>query len=556
MINYNDPVEIWKAYERGKEYKDSIDLFETVEQNERFYVGDQWHGLNAPNITKPVLNHIKRSTSIVVAKVCADDIAANIVPFVQNEETEKKVKIIRGEVNKIIELCDLKSMGKLCVRNAAVDGDGCVYTYWDAEAETGQDSKGMVAAEIIENTKVFFANPYTTAVQGQRYIIISRRLPVGDVRERAEANKVKQLEEIVSDTEMNQGAIQLDDGLCTLLTVLFKKDGSVHAVEATEKVIVREEWDTELKRYPVAWLPWEPQRESMHGRAMITDMIPNQIAINKAYAGLIRVIERMGFPIMILNGQFVPKNEKGERKWNGQPGSIMDVTGAPGDVRQYATYLEGAPINPSISGIIDNIATQTRETMGTNDASSGNVRPENTSAIIALQNTDTVPLELNRQTYNGFMEDIVRNIVDMIAANYGKRQTTMQVTDPTTKKVNEQVTEFDFDDLDYANLRISVDIGAASMWSEITQMDAINAIFTSGIMQDLNKFKLYLEVIPDKYLNAKAKLLAWVEEQMAAYQQPQQLTDPNQQQTNEPYGGMPMEYNNAPTIAQEGYPNV
>ena len=423
MIDTTKPQELWDAYEKGRDWKSNIDLYETVEENERFYVGDQWHGLNAPNIIKPVLNHLKRVVSMLVAKIAADDIAAKITPFLTDEASEQTAKMISHEVDMVMELLNIKQMAKRGVRNAAVDGDGCVYTYWDADAPTGQDSKGMVAAELIENINVYFANPHTVDVQGQRFIIIARRLPVEDVRERAESNGVKKLDidDIKPDDDSHQGE-ENDNGLCTLLTVLFRKGDTIHAVETTEKVIVRREWDTELHRYPVAWLPWEIQRSRMHGRAAITDMIPNQIAINKVYAGLIRVMERMGFPIMLLNRDYM-------KGFNGMPGSILEISGAPMDVRQFAAYLEGAPINPNITAITDNLINQTRDTMGTNDATTGDVRPDNASAIIALQTADTVPLELIRQNYNGFIEDIVRNIVDMMSANYGIRMVEQDIVD-------------------------------------------------------------------------------------------------------------------------------
>jgi len=556
MIDLTKPKEIWKAYEAGRDYKNSIDLYKTVEENERFYIGDQWHGLDVPNIILPVLNYTKRTTSMLVAKISADDIAAKITPFLTDEESENVAKMLSRELDKVVELQGIKKLCKRGVRNSAVDGDGCIYTYWDADAPTGQDSKGMVAAELIENINVYFSNPHTTDVQEQRYIIIARRKTVDDVKDRAEQNGAKKddLDNITPDTDANQGEDYSDDTLCTLLTVLYKKDGTVHAVECTEKVIVRKEWDTELRRYPIAWLPWEMKRSCMHGEAALTHMIPNQIAINKVWAGLIRTMERMGFPVLILNRTFMQKDEKGRVTWTGQPGSVLSVEGSPGDVRNIASYLEGAPINPNITTITDNLTAQTRDTMGTNDATSGNVRPDNASAIIALQTADTVPLELNRQAYNDWIEELYRNILDMMSVNYGYRMIEWEVNDPITGKPHNVMQAYDFDTLDYENLRISVDIGAASMWSEITQMDTINSIFTSGIMDDLNRFKLYLETVPDKYLPGKAKMLAYCEEQMNMIQP--QVPQADADILNDPYaqalGNTPI----APTIGQEGLLNV
>ena len=57
-------------------------------------------------------------------------------------------------------------------RNAAVDGDGCMYTYWDDTAETGQASKGAIRTEVLMNTQVLFGNPNNRDVQSQPYIIL------------------------------------------------------------------------------------------------------------------------------------------------------------------------------------------------------------------------------------------------------------------------------------------------------------------------------------------------------------------------------------------------
>ncbi|MFQ7004766.1 MAG: hypothetical protein ACLRRT_14530 [Ruthenibacterium lactatiformans] len=41
----------------------------------------------------------------------------------------------------------------------------------------------------------------------------------------------------------------------------------------------------------------------------------------------------------------------------------------------------------------------TRDTMGASDAALGNVTPDNTSAIIAVQKATSMPLELQRQDF-------------------------------------------------------------------------------------------------------------------------------------------------------------
>ena len=51
------PQEIFLEYQNANEYKNSIGergIYEQSKMNERFYVGDQWHGVQAGN-TRPLV---------------------------------------------------------------------------------------------------------------------------------------------------------------------------------------------------------------------------------------------------------------------------------------------------------------------------------------------------------------------------------------------------------------------------------------------------------------------------------------------------------------------
>ena len=64
------PQEIFLEYQNANEYKNSIGdrgIYEQSKMNERFYVGDQWHGVQAGN-TRPLVrrNIIKRIMSLKI----------------------------------------------------------------------------------------------------------------------------------------------------------------------------------------------------------------------------------------------------------------------------------------------------------------------------------------------------------------------------------------------------------------------------------------------------------------------------------------------------------
>lgn len=75
------PKEIRAEYEKAKAFNQQINLYDTVEKNENFYAGEQWKGVNAPDLDKPVFNILKRVISYFIAMLVSDDIAVSIQPF-------------------------------------------------------------------------------------------------------------------------------------------------------------------------------------------------------------------------------------------------------------------------------------------------------------------------------------------------------------------------------------------------------------------------------------------------------------------------------------------
>lgn len=546
MRTRTEPREIAKELDRGKGYKSAIDLYATVDRNEAFYTGDQWRGVNAPDVDKPIINVLQRVVSMFVAKVASDDFAANFTPFYEDEMTASTTKMLSGEVDKVIELCEIKRLNKICVRDCAVDGDCCLYTYWDADAPTGQDIRGAIKAEILPNINVYFGNPYNSDPQQQPYILIARRLPVDEVRTRAEDNGVGEEERmrIRPDEDGNQGEAGNDNKLVTLICKMWRDGDTIQAMECTEDVVVRKQYDTQLTRYPIAWMGWEKVRSSYHGRAALTGLIPNQIAINKIYAGLLYQAKKTAYAKVVYDSTRLPQGYKES------PGQAIKVTGGVQSIKDAIMYLDGAQINQSVVNLIDNLIQLTRDNMGANDATMGDVNPDNASAIIALQQQDSLPLQLHQQEFYSFVEQQVRNIIDMMRAFYGNRvvQMDVPVIDPMTgeQTMQQQEAMYDFGQLTDENMRVRIDIGTSSYWSEQLQVQTLNNIFTSGIMNDPAAFALFLEVMPDKYIPKKAKLQAYAENLLNQAAMAPTLTEGQQIVTDQPTAGG----NKEPTIAQ------
>ena len=170
------PQEIWQEYESGVSYKQSIGnkgLYETVKQNENFFIGNQWEGVNAPDLDKPVINILKRVVSYFVSTLVSDDIGVNVEPFggITDDDGKYIMGILSNQFDEIMETCGMTSKNRDAIRNAAVDGDACLYFWFNPDVQAADNVFGQIECEEIDNTNVYFGNPQVWEVQKQPYII-------------------------------------------------------------------------------------------------------------------------------------------------------------------------------------------------------------------------------------------------------------------------------------------------------------------------------------------------------------------------------------------------
>ena len=68
---------VWAEYEKGVSYNRQIDLYDTVQENENFFIGRQWEGVQANGLPTPVFNYLKRVILHRVSSVVSDQISMN-----------------------------------------------------------------------------------------------------------------------------------------------------------------------------------------------------------------------------------------------------------------------------------------------------------------------------------------------------------------------------------------------------------------------------------------------------------------------------------------------
>lgn len=511
-------ISAWHAYQRAKDFNNRINLEATVKSNENFYIGKQWEGVAANGLPQPVFNMLKRVAGFVNASQTTENLKANVTPLANTPQTDDLVepcRVVNEECDALMEINKIPALVRRFCRNAIVDGDGCIFTYWDPDVDCGGGVKGAIKSENIENTRVFFGNPNDSDVQSQPLIQIASREIVRSVKKRAKENGAKGWQAITPDTHDSEelDSAKYTDDKCTVILTMWRDedDGTIWAYESTQNCEVRKPWSLGIRLYPVVWLNWDPIQDCYHGQAMITGLIPNQIFVNKAWAMSMLSIMRNAWPKVVYDKTRVAR-------WDNRVGGAIGING--GDVNSVAKVIDPSPIDPQISQFISLAVSMTQESLGATQAALGEGKAYNTSAILSLQKAAATPTEMNKQNLYAAIEDLFRIYVEFMGEYYGVRTVDYPTPDEVKQAhmmIGQQPPEtvpmpFDFSILKQNPMMLKLDVGASSYYSEIAAMQTLDAAVANGLITPVQ----YFERLPDSYFPKRRALVTELKQSMAA----------------------------------------
>lgn len=582
-----EPEQIFEEYETGRTFKSGLGrkgLYEQGKINERFYVGDQWHGARCGN-DRPLVRHnvIKRIGDYKMAVVASNPVTVNYsvegVPntvgisdrarderdaFAQGQISPQETMGLPPEEELAVTMTALSDYFKTtaervkfddlkeqALRNAYVSGTGVLYTYWDDKIRTGLYAdesgttpiQGDIACEVLDVENVYFGDPNLYDIQAQPYIIIAQRKSVAELQREAHRNgrPEAEIDAIKPDRDTGYMAGDMaedepeDSRKATVLTKFWKewaKDGTckIMASVAVRGATIRYRWDTKLRLYPLAVFRWERRRNCAYGESEITYLIPNQIAINRMLTASVWAVMMLGMPLTLVNGDVV------NQPITNDPGQIIKINGTSEDMLNAVRYVNPPNFAPAFDNNIASLISNTLTQSGANDAALGDVRPDNTSAIVAVREAATMPMQTVQNRFYSFVEDVARVWAEMWVTMYGRR--SLKIEDENG------VWYMPFDGEKYRDLLISVkvDVGASTLWSEIQSVNTLDNLLASQIITP----KQYLERLPKGSVPNLSGLIREMQEAQRA-QEEAAMQAPEQQgiDVQSIIDGLPPEYRQA-----------
>ena len=492
-----DITDEWKLYQAGIDYNHKIDLNTTVNKNERFYSSDQWNGVVSNGLPTPTFNIIRRCINHFIASIMSSAIKMQFTPMnVGSQAEDVEGQIINGAAGLVTDYADtlwedqkMDFLMRQALLDAALSGDACYHAFWNPDIDTGQEAMGGIEGELVDNVNVFFGNPNDYRAQKQPYIILSFRQLVSDLK--AEAKKYgvpkRDIEQIQGDSNYEEQSGDMsqyeldgahDEAGKTTVIIKYWRDkttGNIMFTKATKGAVIRKDVKTKQKLYPVAMMNWDHRKNSYHGQAVCTGIIPNQIFINKMFAMVMLNLMNTAFPKVVYDTSIIAQ-------WDNQIGASIGVKGGQ-DVRNVAAYMQPGQMSSQIMNVIDAAINYTKELLGATDAGLGEVRPETHAALIAVQQASAIPLELVKANQYQFVEDIGLIWLDMMGAYYGLREVEINVDG------QRQMAQFNFDLLQQMKLKLKIDVGPSSYWSEIASAQTLDNL----LQNDKITFIQYLE---------------------------------------------------------------
>lgn len=492
---------------------------------ERFKAGDQWPPPTerTKDLPRPVFNIIEQIQAHKVASVMNENIKMVFSPeeIVSEDQDQALFELSSEAAERFTQMADATweriqqdELNEEALESASNIGNGFFHYYWDASYKGGMTLKyvGEMCGEMLDPMNVFFGNPQQKDVQKQPRIIVTCRDLVENVREEAKANGASkdeialiQPDKDTEDQGYDMAKVELKAGDKTTVLTRYWRDKKTETIwfrKVCGNVVVKDDTDTGMKLYPIASMTWKRRKKSIHGVGDTEGLIPNQKGINLLMALQLLNAQLTGFPKLMV------KKEAIKQQITNTIGEILnDVSGVGNG--WGAQYLNPSQIASHVPDLTERFIEYTKRISGANEDALGErvSKDLNATAIMLLQKAAGVSVESIKRRFYRAMEDVGRIWMEFFRVKYNtERMITVKDEDG-----NDITVPFNGEKYKDINLKLKIDIGPSSSYSETLMMSSLDKLFDKQAIT----LEQYLKYAPRNVIPFKDRLLKDIQQQQA-----------------------------------------
>lgn len=472
------PKDVWNMYSNAQSFNQQMSLDRRLKVCRNFYDGKQWDGIPDNGMPQPVINFVARTLNFTVSNMASDKVTGTVSPLghAQNKDNiDQVVSVINNAFEQISEFNDIPHLIREFYLNSAVDGNGCLYTYWDSDINTGQSSKGMPRIEVVDCNRIMFGNPSSKIVETQPWIMMIKRLPLREVKIKAWENEMPDWDTIKADGADDDAVddSKYVDDLCTVITIFYREYGSkkIWTYECTETNTIKEATCMDITRYPFVWLGWRAMRDTYRGTSAVEGLAQSQMIVNQIASIGTTIVKKVGFPVRVIDKTRI-------KKLTDKPNGVIEATG---DVTGAITTVQGAALPPESYNFMQLIMKMSMETLGATEVAVGDTRPDNTSAILAVTRASVTPQEGVKHDGEDCVKNLYRILFSFIVNYFGKRDVWLPLRESEMKQIQDlqargwafdvpdrmRYKDFDFSEIKDSEFDIKTNIGQSSYYQQM-----------------------------------------------------------------------------------------
>lgn len=506
-------TDIWELYEKGTNYLRRMNVYSDTDRNYRMYNGNQWEGAKLDGIEAAQYNFIETIVNYKVSTINQNYYAVHFSSenFEQREfrkTAERVCELLDKKASKIWEKDQLDQKIRTFSKDAAINDEGIIYCYYDDETQSPVN-------EVLSKNNIQYGNEQSADIQKQPYILISQRKPINEIQEiaknmgisREEATLIRgdldTVEEAGDDSKYEK------DEMCTIVTKLWKENGTVWSSTATKYVVLDEPEDTGMHYYPLTHFPWKEKKGWARGEGEVRALIPNQLELNKSLARMLLSIKQCAYAQRVANVDKISN----PAALNQVGGLIKTKNGATvDDVDKIFKIIQPASMSTDVSKLMSDLISITRELKNASDIATGGINPEDASgkAILAVQQASQQPMTEQSTTLLKAIEDLAKIWLDMwvVYTPDGMRLEETE-TDPVTGEEYTQLVDVPSSVLENLKGTVKIDITPKSPYDKYAQELSLENLLKAGFFNAnrVGELKIYAEALPDDSVMPKQKLL-------------------------------------------------